>query len=96
MRHPVHVCRRSASSGWLALLDAAGGPPGVVAISAQPGLAPVESTLTDGRRALALPCGNGDYAAYWAVDAADKPICLVVDFDVFTQKDWKTKATSAA
>ena len=48
--------------------------------------------LTDGRRALALPCDEGEYAAYWAVDAADKPICLVVDFDAFTQKDWKARA----
>ena len=55
---------------------------------------PVEVPLTDGRRALALPCGNGEFAAYWAVDAADKPICLVVDFDVFTQKDWKARPPS--
>ncbi len=52
---------------------------------------PLEVPLTDGRRALAVPCGEGEYAAYWAVDATDKPICLVVDFDVFTQKEWKAK-----
>jgi hypothetical protein len=55
---------------------------------------PVEVPLTDGRRALALPCGNGEFAAYWAVDTADKPICIVVDFDVFTQKDWKARAVT--
>ena len=54
---------------------------------------PLEVPLTDGRRALALPCGNGEFAAYWAVDATDKPVCLVVDFDVLTHKDWKSKAT---
>jgi hypothetical protein len=36
-----------------------------------------------------VPCGKGEYAAYWAVDAADKAVCLVVDFDVFTRKEWK-------
>ena len=51
----------------------------------------VEVPLVDGRRALALPCGNGEYAAYWAVDEGDKPIALVVDFDVFTQKEWKAR-----
>ena len=55
------------------------------------GVQPIECPLTDGRRALALPCGEGEFAAYWAVDAADRPICLVVDFDVFTQKEWKAK-----
>jgi hypothetical protein len=59
--------------------------------SSTTGVQPVEVPLTDGRRALALPCGNGEYAAYWAVDAADKPICIVVDFDVFTQKEWKAR-----
>jgi hypothetical protein len=80
------------TSGWLALMDAGKGPPGSVAVPASTtGVQPVEIPLTDGRRALALPCGNGEYAAYWAVDAADKPICVVVDFDVFTQKEWKAR-----
>ena len=35
--------------------------------------------------------GNGEFAAYWAVDAADKPICVVIDFDVFSQKEWKAR-----
>ena len=83
------------SSGWIALLDAGDGSPGAIGVPAAPtGTQPVEVPLTDGRRALALPCGEGDFAAYWAVDATDKPICLVVDFDVFTQKDWKAKPTS--
>ncbi len=80
------------TSGWLALLDAGKDAPGVVAVpSTSVGLQPVEIPLTDGRKALALPCGNGEYTAYWATDATDKPICLVVDFDVFTQKDWKAR-----
>jgi len=59
--------------------------------SSTTGVQPVEVPLTDGRRALALPCGKGEFAAYWAVDATDKPICIVVDFDVFTQKEWKAR-----
>jgi hypothetical protein len=86
---------RITSAGWIALLDAGDGSPGAIGVPEKPtGTTPVEVPLTDGRRALALPCGDGDYAAYWAVDAADKPICLVVDFDVFTQKDWKAKPTA--
>lgn len=85
--------RIAVTSGWLVLLDAGAGAPGAVAVPPANGVLPVEVPLADGRRALALPCGNGEFAAYWAVDAADKPICLVVDFDVFSQKDWKTKAT---
>lgn len=85
--------RISVTTGWLVLLDARDGAPGAVTVPAQTGVTPVEIPLTDGRRALALPCGNGEFAAYWAVDATDKPVCLVVDFEVFTQKDWKSKAT---
>ncbi|MBA3820747.1 MAG: hypothetical protein H0X17_17785, partial [Deltaproteobacteria bacterium] len=85
----------------LALLDAGSGSPGVISVpAAVPSLAaatpanlPVAVPLADGRHALAVPCGPGDYAAYWAVDATDKPICLVLDFDVFTQKEWKAKPT---
>jgi hypothetical protein len=86
--------RCAVTTGWIALMDAGadGEAPGVIATPAASGIAPIECPLTDGRRALALPCGNGDYAAYWAVDAADKPVCLVVDFDVFTQKEWKARA----
>lgn len=80
------------SDGWLLLLDAGKGSPGAVDVPPLAGITPIELPLADGRRALALPCGEGDYAAYWAIDAADKPVCLVVDFEVFTQKDWKAKA----
>jgi hypothetical protein len=83
--------RCEVTTGWLALLDAGHGAPGVLAVPAQTGIVPVEVPLTDGRRALALPCGNGEFAAYWAIDASDKPVCLIVDFDVFTQKDWKAR-----
>ncbi|HEY5927896.1 MAG TPA: hypothetical protein VIV11_39690 [Kofleriaceae bacterium] len=85
--------RVAITSGWLALIDARGDAPGVVAVppASLTGIQPIEVPLVDGRRALALPCGNGEYAAYWAVDEADKPIALVVDFDVFTQKEWKAR-----
>ena len=85
--------RLAVTSGWLALIDAAGNSPGVVAVppTSLTGIQPIEVPLVDGRRALALPCGNGEYAAYWAIDATDKPICLVVDFDVFTLKEWKAR-----
>jgi len=86
--------RVEVTTGWLALVDAGDGMPGPLAVAAaSPALAPVDLALTDGRIALAVPCPNGAYAAYWAVDAADKPVCLVVDFDVFTQKDWKARPT---
>lgn len=83
-------------SGWVALLDGAKDSPGVVAVptTSLVGVQPIEVPLTDGRKALALPCGEGEYAAYWAVDATDKPICLVLDFDVFTQKEWKARPAS--
>jgi hypothetical protein len=83
----------AVTSGWLALIDERGDTPGVVTVtpSTLPGIQPVEVPLTDGRRALVLPSGNGEFVAYWAVDEADKPIALVVDFDVFTQKDWKAR-----
>jgi len=86
------IPRWPVTTGWLALVDAGSGSPGVIAVPETPvGVTPVEVPLTDGRRALAFPCGDGEFAAYWAIDAADKPVCLVVDFDVFTQKDWKAK-----
>jgi Protein of unknown function (DUF4241) len=85
----------ASTSGWIALLDGGDGSPGAIAMPSAPGgIAPIEVPLTDGRRALALPCGTGEYTSYWAIDANDKPICLVVDFDVFTQKDWKAKPSS--
>jgi len=92
-RSAEQLPRCPVTTGWIAVMDAGTGEPaGVIAVpaSAAPGQ-PVEIPLTDGRRALALPCGNGEYAAYWAVDAADKPICLVLDFDVFSAKDWKAR-----
>ena len=86
--------RCPVTTGWIAILDAGSGSPGVIATPAaspSAGIIPVDIPLTDGRHALALACGEGDYAAYWAVDAQDKPICMVVDFDVFSQKDWKAR-----
>ncbi len=85
--------RVSVTSGWLVLLDAGAGSPGSIVVPPATGIQPLEIPLTDGRRALALPCGAGELAAYWAIDATDKPVCLVVDFEVFSQKDWKSKPT---
>ena len=93
-KSPDQLPKVSSTSGWIALVDSGDGSPGAIAVpETSTGTQPVEVPLTDGRRALALPCGEGEYAAYWAIDASDKPICLVVDFDVFTQKEWKAKAT---
>ena len=89
------IPRCPVTSGWIALMDANKGSPGVIAVPPATGIQPIEVPLTDGRRALALACGNGDYAAYWAVDAADKPICFVIDFDLFTQKEWKARTPTA-
>jgi len=81
----------ASSTGWLALIDASAGSPGVLALPDASGTQPVEVPLTDGRRALAFPSGKGEFTAYWAIDATDKPICLVIDFAAITQKDWKAK-----
>jgi hypothetical protein len=83
--------RVPVTSGWLALVDAGSGSPGPLSVPATLGLEPVEVTLPDGRRVLALPCGTGEFAAYWAVDPTDKAVCLVLDFDAFTPKDWKAR-----
>ena len=93
---PEAVPRTPVTSGWLALLDAGDGSPGVIALPPPTGVLPIEVPLTDGRRALALPCGNGAFAAYWALDADDKPICVVVDFDAFTAKAWRAKPRPAS
>jgi hypothetical protein len=92
---PDAVPRTPVTSGWLALLDAGDGSPGVIALPPPTGVLPIEVPLTDGRRALALPCGNGAFAASWALDADDKPICVVVDFDAFTSKAWRAKPRPA-
>jgi hypothetical protein len=88
---PDAVPRTPVTGGWLALLDAGDGSPGVIALPPPTGVMPVEVPLTDGRRALAVPCGNGAFAAYWALDADDRPICAVIDFNAFTQKAWRAK-----
>lgn len=88
--------RVPVTSGWVGLVDAGASDkdvPGVVATPQTPtGVLPVEIPLTDGRKVLALPCGDGEFCAYWAVDATDKAICLVLDFDCISQKDWKARA----
>jgi hypothetical protein len=93
-RKPKEPSSYPVTSGWLVLVDAVAGSPGVIATpdAKSAGIQPIEVPLTDGRKALAVPCGNGDFTAYWAVDATDKPICLVIDFDAFTQKDWRAKS----
>jgi hypothetical protein len=84
--------RCASTSGWLAVIDAGAGSPGVIAVPEHGATAaPIDVPLTDGRHALAVDQSTGEFAAYWAVDAADKPICLVVDFDVFTAKEWKAR-----
>jgi hypothetical protein len=83
--------RMASSTGWIALMDAAGGSPGTLALPPTAGTQPIEVPLTDGRRALALPGGKGEFAAYWAIDAQDKPICFVIDFEAISQKDWRAK-----
>jgi hypothetical protein len=90
---PEQLPRVPVTSGLVALLDAGSGVPGAVTMPAPTGVMPVEAPLIDGRRALGFASGNGEFAAYWGIDANDKPVCLVLDFDVFTQKDWKSKAT---
>jgi hypothetical protein len=82
--------RVPSRSGFFAVID---GAKSASAITLEPntGVQPKRYALPDGRAALVVPCPEGEFAAYWAVDATDKPICLVIDFDVLTQKDWKSK-----
>lgn len=44
-----------------------------------------------GRNVIAFTSGWGDgtYASYWALDGAGQPVCLVIDFDLFTKAEWK-------
>jgi hypothetical protein len=85
--------RIATATSWLALLDAADGPPGVLALPHEASGAPIEVPLTDGRRALAVPCKPGAFAAYWALDAADKPVCIVLDLDALPAKAWGKRTT---
>ncbi|MEO8700791.1 MAG: DUF4241 domain-containing protein [Kofleriaceae bacterium] len=87
------IVRVAVTTGWIALIDGGDDSPGAIAVP-EPAGQLVEILLTDGRRALVVPCGNGDFVAYWAVGPDDKPVCLVIDFEAFTQKDWKAKPTS--
>jgi hypothetical protein len=84
----------TSSAGWIALVDGAGGWPGVLTLPPVTGTQPLEVPLADGRRALAIPTGKSEVTAYWAIDATDKPICLVIDCDAITQRDWKAKPTA--
>ncbi len=34
--------------------------------------------------------GDGVYSSYWGLDEAGEPLCLLTDFDVFTDEDWTT------
>jgi hypothetical protein len=89
---PEQIPRIAVTTGWLAIVDSGEGSPGPIAVPDRPaGFTPVEIPLTDGRRAFAVPCANGEYAAYWAIDETDKPVCLVVDLDAFTAKEWRAK-----
>lgn len=91
-KSPDQLPRWPITTGWIALADSGTGSPGLLAVpAAHASLMPVLVPLTDGRRALAVPSGDGEYAAYWGIDSTDKPVCLVIDFEVFTQKEWKTK-----
>jgi hypothetical protein len=92
-RSPDASPRVPVTSEWIAIADG-GEPIGAlplpeITLGTPEALAPVEVPLVDGRKALAFPCAAGDHAAYWAIDAQDKPVCLVIELDIFKQKDWK-------
>ncbi len=87
----------------LALMDAATAEQvraGVVQISAAD-LGPADGSqvavgtvdrLVDsssGRNLLCATARPGPYHVYWALDAADAPVCLVIDYDGFKAGDWK-------
>ncbi|CAN5830958.1 hypothetical protein BH11MYX2_BH11MYX2_30740 [soil metagenome] len=92
---PDDLPRLSVGGDWIAIVDAGSGSPGLLALPQKlAAIQAVDVPLTDGRRALALASGDGDFAAYWGVDAEDKAVCLVLDFETFSQKDWKAKPRS--
>ncbi|MBP9087828.1 MAG: hypothetical protein KBG15_17035 [Kofleriaceae bacterium] len=85
----------TSTSGWFAVQDAA-----TMAAVADPGVLPpplvTPTAMAVERRAghgvaFAFPVGPGAYTAYWGIDEHDKAVCLVIDFDVFTTKDWRAK-----
>jgi hypothetical protein len=94
-KSPDDLPRLTVTGEWMAIVDAGSGTPGPLALPEKPAsIQPIEVQLTDGRRALALASGDGEFAAYWGVDADDKAVCLVLDFETFSQKDWKAKPRS--
>jgi hypothetical protein len=94
-KSPDDLPRLAIGGEWMAILDSGSGSPGVIALPAKPAsIEPIEVPLTDGRRVLAVASGEGEFAAYWGVDADDKAVCLVLDFETFSQKDWKAKPRS--
>jgi len=58
--------------------------------AAPTGVTPLEVSLTDGRRALALRVAPAS-SPRTGGRCERQAVCLVVDFDVFTQKDWKSR-----
>ena len=82
-------------SGWLAIQDTA-----TTAAVTDPAVLPppafTPTAMAAERRAgngvaFAFPVGPGAYTAYWGIDEHDKAVCLVLDFNVFTQKEWRAK-----
>lgn len=86
------IPRWTITSGWIVIADGGRAPGAIATPATAPPNMPVVIPFVDGGNALAVPSGNGEFAAYWAIDAHDKPVCLVIDFEAFTQKEWKAKA----
>jgi hypothetical protein len=86
-----------STSGWVALQDAKStaafdDPTALPPPQSASGNMSIERRAGDATPAIAFAVKPGEYTAYWAVDEHDKAVCLVIDFDLFTQKDWKSKA----
>jgi hypothetical protein len=85
----------TSTSGWLAVQDAtctaAVDDAAVLPAPIFSATAMSVERRTAAGVAVAFPVKPGDYTAYWGVDEHDKAVCLVVDFDVFSQKDWRSK-----
>ena len=87
----VSLARRASSRTYDpsdGLPTESGGVTGPPAVETPARLAPTRAAITPITNVNASP-----NAMTTAIDANDKPICLVVDFDVLTQKDWKSKPT---
>jgi hypothetical protein len=87
----------SVSSGWISVHDANStfAPTDTASLTEIPNPTSFVECKSAAAVLFAFAVEPGQYTAYWALDAQDKPVCLVLDFDVFTDKEWRSKSPAA-